>query len=177
MKDERSNIEVKAGTKVILKRYKRKIPKCKSIDDVLGVLIAGYEKSLTKVEIKKPMLTQHGDLVESVPCLSRFDFEEMYYCGKNAPKIVALPTLKICSACRFRITEEGLAELKMRDEVKTSFYLQCGAKERVGLNGEMLVFCDRCPDKFLRGKWHSISSCKSSQCPMLKTVVGVVKKK
>lgn len=176
MKDVDATIHLNEKTKSILKRYKRKMRKCKSIDKVIERLIAGYENSLTKVEIKQPMLTQHGDLAESVPCLSRFDFEEMYYCGKSAPKIVALVTLKVCSACRFRITKEGLAELKEREKVTTSFYLNCGATERQS-NGTTLVFCDRCPDKMLRSKWHSINSCKSSQCPMFRSVVGVVKNK
>jgi len=177
MKDEFVNVQVTTKTRTILKRYKRKMKKAKSIDNVIERLIAGYEKSLTEVEIKQPMLTQDGDLADSFPCLSRFDFEELYHCGKSAPKIVALVTLKVCSACRFRITTEGLAELKMREKVTESYYLNCGAKERVGLNKEMLVFCDHCPDKFLRSRWHSINSCKISQCPMFKSVVGVVKKK
>lgn len=176
MKDEFETINVKQSTKTILKRLKRKLRKCKSIDDVIGVLKAGYEKSLTKVEIKQPMFTQDGDLAESVPCLSRFDFEELYHCGKNAPRVVPLMTLKVCSACRFRVTEEGLAELKLREKVTESYYLNCGAKEREG-DGVMLVFSEHCPDKMLRSKWHSINACKKSQCPKIRTVVGVVKKK
>lgn len=175
MSEERTSVRIKTKTATILRRYKRELKKCKSIDDVIGVLKAGYENSLTKVEIKKPMLTQDGDLAESVPCLSRFDFEDLYYCGKSAPKIVALVTLKVCSACRFRITKEGLAELKEREKVTTSFYLNCGAKERQS-NGTTLVFCDRCPDQFIRSKWHSTNSCKISECPMFKMVVGAVKK-
>lgn len=170
MKDKRTTASIKAKNLIILRRYKRKL-RVKSIDDVIEKLVAGYENSLTKINVKKPMLTQHGDLAESVPCLSRFDFKEMYYCGKNAPKIVALPTLKICSVCRFRITKEGLAELKERDEVKTSFYLQCGATERYDEKAGTFVFSNRCPDKMLRGKWHSINACKRSNCPMIKSIV------
>ncbi len=51
------------------------------------------------------------DLLEKeTQCFSRFEDEGITYCAKNAPRIVELPTLKICKACRFKITKETLTQ-------------------------------------------------------------------
>ena len=103
-------------------------------------------------------------------CLSRFEDQGINYCAKYAPKIIALPTLKICKACRFKITKETLT----KDLPVVQYYYSCGATEKLDeKTGVIWLFSQnrRCP-KWLRGKWHTLESCRSEGCPLLKTYLA-----
>ena len=112
-------------------------------------------------------------LKKETECFSRFEHEGINYCAKNAPRIVELPTLKICKACRFKITTETLT----KELPQIQHYYSCGATERIDEKaGITWLFCKNpnCPED-LRGRWHTTQACKERGCPLLKTVL--IKKK
>ena len=128
------------------------------------------DRALKEIERLKDVLRHETE------CLSRFEDKGIYYCAKFAPKIISLSNLnlvdplKICKACRFKITAESVA--KELPEIR--YYYACGATERLDeSSGITWLFCrnPRCP-KQLRERWHTAEHCKSEGCSLLKTYLA-----
>lgn len=133
------------------------------------------EKPPAPVEDFRPQLTEALKEVErlkdvlrkEIECFSRFQHEGQFYCAKNAPKVVVVSTLKICRACRFKITKETLA----KELPQIHYYYTCGATERLDEKSRttwLLCKNPRCPIE-LRGKWHTMQQCNAVGCALLKT--------
>lgn len=128
------------------------------------------DRALKEIERLKDVLRHETE------CFSRFQDDGKLYCAKFAPKIISLSNLnlvdplKICIACRFKITKETLT----KDLPVLQYYHSCGATEKVDeKTGVIWLFSQnlRCP-KWLRGKWHRLEQCRSEGCPLLKTYLA-----
>ena len=127
------------------------------------------------VEDLRPQLTEALKEVERLKdvlrketeCFSRFEHEGKSYCAKNAPKITELLTIKICRACRFKITKETLA----KELPQIHYYYTCGATEKLDAKtGTTWLFSKNpaCPPE-LKGKWLTMQQCNAVGCQLLKT--------
>ena len=118
-------------------------------------------------EVLKEIERLKDVLRKEIECFSRFEDEGQFYCAKNAPKVVVLPTLKICRACKFKMTKETLP----KGIPHIHYYYACGATEKLDEKAGitwLLSKNPRCPIE-LRGKWHTIQQCNAKDCPLLKS--------
>ena len=124
------------------------------------------EEALREVERLKDVLRKDAE------CFSRIEDNKKLYCAKNAPKIVELkivelPTLKICRACKSKLTKEALE----KEIPQIHYYYTCGAIEKFD-EGTKTAFLscksDRCHPE-LKGRWHTMQQCNAVGCPLLKS--------
>lgn len=104
-------------------------------------------------------LASEKDLAEKYPCLSRFEWEGIFYCVSRKAHASVLATLKICSRCLWRHTDETLT-------VKTRNYLMCRPKETIDPKKGLMVYCEG----HFGGSWVTPEDCKRVKCQQVKEV-------
>ena len=127
---------------------------------------AQLKEALKEVERLKDVLRKETE------CFSRIEDNKKLYCAKNAPKIVELkivelPTLKICRACKSKLTKEALE----KEIPQIHYYYTCGAMEKFDEGSKtafLLCKGDRCHPE-LKGRWHTMQQCNAVGCPLLKS--------
>lgn len=99
-----------------------------------------------------------------VPCYTRYEHEGEYFCVNRKAHAQQLPTLKICSVCQWRLTQEKA--IKEGILLRTKYYVICGAKEVQDHKKGLLLYCS----KFYQGQWVTPQQCKDAKCHLLKEV-------
>ena len=99
-----------------------------------------------------------------VPCYSRYEHEGEYFCVNRKAHAQQLSTLKICSVCQWRLTQEKA--IKDGILLRTKYYVICGAKEVEDHKKGLMLYCS----KFYQGQWVTPQQCKDAKCLLLKEV-------
>ena len=90
--------------------------------------------------------------LENIACPARIQLPDGWFCAKNAPKIVKLPSLRICEA--------HLKFFKIAENLRRDFiYIDCGAEQKVMEDGKIFY---KCP--LSSGYWLEEKQCHASGC-------------
>jgi len=160
----RKQISLKLNTYQLADKLRGKT----SFDHIIGKALRNLkENRKLKEEISKlkqqfqqqesDNVTLEKDLVEKHPCLSRFVHDDIFYCVPRKATAQQLATLKICSRCQWRHTDQ----LKT---VKKRLFLLCNPKEHLDKKKGYMVYCKG----YFQGSWVTPEDCKRVNCTQVK---------
>ena len=166
----RKQVNLKSSTYLQLDKIRGN----KTFDQTVSFILSKYQKvKKLELEIEKlkqqlvgisadksnmPSITER-ELAEKYPCLSRFEWEAIFYCVSRKAHASVLVTLKICSKCLWRHTDKALT-------IKRSYFWNCGAKENYDKKKGLMVYCE----KHFQGSWVTPQQCKDAKCQLIKEV-------
>jgi len=110
------------------------------------------------------LLRQSGISHETPECLSRFQHEGDYFCVTKKGTAKKLLTLKICTKCQWRLTEERAKHEGLL--LKTKSYVTCEAKEYYDKKKGLMLYCP----KHFQGRWITMKECETAKCNYFKQV-------
>lgn len=141
---------------IIVKDYQKKRHYEAEIEKLKQQLEAFKRVNKETTAIAEKYLT----FLERYPCLARFEDNAEFYCVNKRANAIQLKTLKICSGCQWRLTEETGKFLKRK------YILTCGATEHIDKKKGLMVYCE----KDFQGSWVTPEDCKTCKCLHVKEV-------